>query len=364
MLVGRFLVGKGASMRPSSIKTLIQCLWVSLAVSCGGSDEGFDDTTPAPIITLPPPFDNDDSIDGDSSALKRADVDGDSVPDLVMTSQASIYLWLMQESSGLLSRKTEAYVMPIPPDSTIVAHADFDRDGKIDLVVMSNITRKLSILKLAGTSGNTYQQTIPMKQADGAADLTLAADDVVAGSVDHDLNGQPDLLIWNPTLGRDLRILEFQGLKNISVKPLINTNNAPGPNYMIVGLHERTSLNKWQIFWQAKSDHPTVDVRGEIYQWTVSGVDRLTGESGVVKNITGVTPTNLRAAFPWIVKGVRQLPGDSSLSLILQDTTASVSTEGKFVRWRFNPNLEYVGFDYLPGLPNYSGVSPPMIQRN
>jgi len=278
----------------------------------------------------------------------------------------------MKIVNNVLNRVNARSVVSMSADSSVVGSADFDRDGKLDLLVLNNSTKKLSILKLVGSDGSTYESTKALKGTNGSAEFAIPATHVVAGTVDYDFDSDPDILIWNASVGNDLRILKFQGLQYLGEEVLVESDNmppAPGPHYLIVGLYDFPSENRWRIFWQAKTTHPTAGLAGTIYRWSMTGKQKLPGEaeSGIMRNIIDpMVPINLKASAPWVVAGVRKYPGDASISMILQNPTVQSSTVGdlKYVRWKFNAALEYNGFEYVDGVAVTVGQTPPSIQPN
>ncbi len=322
---------------------------------------------------LPPTVISPNSPTVDAPAfLLRSDFDQDAHPDLVVTSQGSISLWFMKIVNNVLSRVKTQSVVSMSTDSSVVGSADFDRDGKLDLLIINNSTKKLSILNLVGSDGSTYESTKALKGANGTTDFAISATHVVAGTVDYDFDGDPDILIWNASAGNDLRILKFQGLQYLGEETLVDSSGnpaSPGAEYLMVGLYEFPSENRWRIFWQAKTTHPTAGIAGNIYRWSLTGRQKLPGEaeSGIMRNVINpMIPINLKASAPWVVAGVRKYPGDASISMILQNPTVQSSTVGdlKYVRWKFNSALEYNGFEYVDGVALTVGQTPPSIQPN
>jgi hypothetical protein len=342
--------------------TLAVLLITGLLTACGAEMEGdLPATVISPNSPTPAP-----------ALLARSDFDGDAHPDLVVTSQGSISLWFMKVLNNVLNRVSTQSVLSVPADSKVVGSADFDRDGKFDILISNNTSKKLSILRLAGSNGASYQSTLPLRGLNGAVDFAIPSTHVVAGTVDYDFDNDPDILIWNAVAGNDLRILKFQGLQYLGEEVLVDSNNVatgPGPQYLLVGLYDFPSENRWRIFWQAKTTHPTAGTAGTIYRWSMTGNQRVAGtaESGIMMNhLNPMAPINLKASPPWVVAGVQKYPGDASFSMILQNPTVQSSTVGdlKYLRWRFNANLECIGFEYVDGVAFTVGETPPSIQPN
>lgn len=350
------------SVFKASFNSLQVIAFIGALTGCGAEEE-LPPTVISPTSPVSEPAPN---------TLIRSDFDQDAYPDFVMTSQGVISIWFMKILSNVLSLQSTAPVASIPLDSAVVGSADFDRDGKMDLLVLNNTSKKLSILKLTGAAGSTYEYSLPLTSSNGAAEFSIPSSHVVAGTVDYDFDGDPDILIWNALAGNDLRILKFQGRQFVSEEVLVDSANNPagaGAEYLIVGLYEFPSENRWRIFWQAKTSHPTAGTAGTIYRWSMNGKQKVSGEteSGIIRNVSDpLTPINLKAASPWVVAGVRKYPGDASISMILQNPTAQTSSASdyKYVRWKFNASLEYTGFEYVAGTALTVGQTPPSIQPN
>lgn len=347
---------------------LVSGVFLSLGLLLSLSACGSEELSPPTIIAPNSPPQNDPPAA--PPARIRSDFDKDGNPDLVTTFQSYISIWLMKPNANApnaLSRVSERFIAPMPAGFSIVASADFDGDANFDLVIMNGSTRKLSIMKLAGADGMVFTDTLPLKQTDGTTDFVVPTGLSVEGSIDYDFDQKPDLLLWNPTVGNDVRVYKFDGIRNISNTPIINQDAVtpqPGPNFSIVGLYEFQDQNKWSIFWQAKS---TANVPGEIYRWTMTGTTRLIPESDVMKNYTASAPPsqNLIAASPWLVVGVRKFSTDSSISMILQDTRTAATNEWKYVRWRFQPNFDYAGLEFISSTPTRDITQmPPAIQQD
>lgn len=146
-----------------------------------------------------------------STALKLSgadDFNADGKQDLVFwnSSTGAIEFWLMNGATR--DSVVQMPAPPLPPDPSwrLSATADFNYDGKPDLVWRNLSTQKISIWTMNGT---TYQgQVIP------TPDQAVDANWEIVGAVDVDNNGSTDFLWYNWSSGKIVQwLMDFGAVR-------------------------------------------------------------------------------------------------------------------------------------------------------
>ena len=115
------------------------------------------------------------------------DLDGDGKPDIVCVNNVETFMSIFRNTSSPGAISLDSRIdLPVSGSEFSVALADFDGDGKLDIICISNSGQTSSIFKNTSTPGN-----ISLVRQDFI--ISLPSDDVAIGDIDGD--GKPDLAI-------------------------------------------------------------------------------------------------------------------------------------------------------------------------
>ncbi|MFL5746905.1 MAG: beta strand repeat-containing protein [Niastella sp.] len=153
---------------------------------------------------------------GDGSlSLAIADLNGDGKPDVVVTSGNSGYVSILQNTTvGTAIAFAPAFNLTLLSHADEVAVADFDKDGRVDLIVSNWSGSSLSVFRNVSTGGNLLLTQLP--------DITTGIYPGQLSAGDMDMDGKPDLLLNYNGAVSYLRNMSSPG--NISFVNLQNFN--------------------------------------------------------------------------------------------------------------------------------------------
>ena len=125
------------------------------------------------------------------TVVGAADFNGDGYPDLVWQNDSTrqVLVWYMGGATGDAIQSWN-FVAPGSAGWRVVALADFDGDGKPDLVWQHDTSRAILIWYMSGAQSNTMKSWTFVSQA-GTPGWTIV------GAKDFDHDGKPDLLFQN-----------------------------------------------------------------------------------------------------------------------------------------------------------------------
>ena len=122
-----------------------------------------------------------------SLALEIQDMDGDRLPDIVLAqNQAANVFILKNESAGTINFSAPQAIM-VPGALNDLTSADFNNDGKLDLVVTSVFTAQVMVL-LNQTTTSTYSFRTPITLTTGSGPFGVDVSDI-------DGNGFADIIV-------------------------------------------------------------------------------------------------------------------------------------------------------------------------
>jgi hypothetical protein len=201
-----------------------------------------------------------------------ADFDGNGKPDLVWQDDASRtpVVWYMGGTDGSTILSGKALNGP-SPGWRIVATADFDGNGKPDLVWQDDTSRTAVVWYMGGTDGSTI---LSGKALNGPFPGWR-----IVATADFDGNGKPDL-VWQDDTSRTAVVWYMGGTDGstiLSGKAL----NGPVPGWRIVVTADFDGNGKPDLVWQDDTSRTAV-------VWYMGGTDGSTILSG--KALNGPVP--------------------------------------------------------------------------
>lgn len=173
-----------------------------------------------------------------SHIVAVADFNGDGHPDLVWqdTISGRVTIWFMTGPDG--TQRLGESTIAAAQSWRIVGAADFNRDGHPDLLWQDPVSGRAQIWYLGGTQGAQFL---------GAADLTRVSHWRIAGAADFNHDGRPDLLWQDPVSGAT-QVWYLGGLKGNEV---VDTVPLAGPNaWHIVSIIDLNLDRHPDIVWQ------------------------------------------------------------------------------------------------------------------
>lgn len=191
----------------------------------------FYSTLPAPV-TLP--YRETVPSHGGPYSVEFADLDGDGKPEAIVsgTGTPNVVVYLNQ-SSGI-GHVTDAYpsfdTFQVGAGPLSVKLADFDGDGKLDIVTSNVGTAGLSLLRNTSTLGNI--NFAPRQEISLPTDFLLPSELTIA---DFDGDGRPDIAVCVTGVGNPLYAQGFTAINNTQKRGhmVVLKNNfyrAPGTN--------------------------------------------------------------------------------------------------------------------------------------
>jgi hypothetical protein len=189
------------------------------------------------------------------SVVGVADFNADGHMDLLWqnTATGQIAVWLMQGTTMLSA------VMPTPSavdvSWKVVGVADFNGDGKPDLLWRSSTTGQIAVWYMQGTTMTSVAIVNP-----SLPDPTWS----IVGIADFNGDGQIDLL-WENTVTGLLAVWYMQGI-TMSSATLLNPNAVPDTTWRVAGVGDFNGDGHPDLFWQNS-------LSGLIGVWYMNGVN-------------------------------------------------------------------------------------------
>jgi hypothetical protein len=172
------------------------------------------------------------------------DFNGDGKPDLIWVNDVTrqVVVWYMGGSFGNL-RQTAAWMSTTGyPGWHIAAIADFNGDGKPDLVAQNDTTHQVFVVFMGGPQGITVLGSTWISSSGIPAWSVVAARDFNG-------DGKPDL-VWQNDITRQVVVWYMSGVEGNVMQSAawISTDNVPG--WTIVGARDFNNDGHPDLVWQ------------------------------------------------------------------------------------------------------------------
>jgi len=244
-----------------------------------------------------------------------ADFNGDGKPDLIWQNTVSGQraIWLMNGTTYVSS----VSLGTVATDWDIAGAADFNGDGKPDLIWQNTVNGQRAIWLMNGT---TYVSSVSLG--------TVTSDWQIAGAADFNKNGNSDL-IWQNTKNGQRAIWLMNGATYVSSVSLGTVTT----DWQIVGAADLNGDGNSDLIWQNT-------VSGQRAIWLMNGTTYVSSVS------LGTVTTN------WNLAGAADFNGDGKPDLIWQDTASN-----QYGFWLMNGTTYVSSSVFTLGLPQLSAPS-------
>jgi hypothetical protein len=187
-----------------------------------------------------------------------ADFNGDGKPDLVWQNDTTrqVVVWYMGGAQGNQFLGS-SWLAPLgAPGWTVVAAADFNRDGKPDLVWQNDDTRQVTVWYMGGNQGDTFQGSSWLTSS-GVPGWTVVA------AADFNQDGIPDL-VWQNDDTRQVTIWYMSGTGGNVVERYDWISESSAPGWRVVGSDDFNGDGCPDLVWQS-------DTTGQVTVWYLGG---------------------------------------------------------------------------------------------
>ncbi len=156
------------------------------------------------------------------SAMIAVDVDGDQITDLVLADEETDRVWIM--SRDATGNFTQRRAFPAGDAPVALAHADFNRDGRVDIVAVNQASHDVAVL-LSTPGGDFAVQRIPLSSPSAGNRVAREPTAVDVGDLDRD--GNPDIIVANFE-SDDVSVLMGDGSGGFRVDPPLPIRGSRG----------------------------------------------------------------------------------------------------------------------------------------
>lgn len=248
----------GVTLTPGSVYTVVltttNSYWGLYAVGSGNPYSGGHLYAQNPFF----PVENGDAAFRLRYQGHQGDFNGDGYPDILWQNDATreVLSWYLGGQSGTTVIGFVSLTNGAVPGWTVVGTADFNTDGKPDLVWQNDSTRDLQVWYMGGAAGNVYQ---------GGASLSGGPVPGwrCVGTGDFNKDGKPDLL-WQNEGSRELHIWYMGGSRGDQYLGGGTLSGGPVPGWTVAGAADFNGDDRMDIVWQNDSTR-------ELYVWYMGG---------------------------------------------------------------------------------------------
>lgn len=196
--------------------------------------------------------------------------------------------------------------------------ADFDRDGKSDILWHNQQTGELYVWLMNGVRQKAGVYLSP--------DRVANPDWKVAAAADFDGDGKVDIL-WQNTKSGELYVWIMDGLTRTSRSNFLTPNRVADTNWRVRAVNDFNGDGKPEILWQHMAT-------GDLYIWTMNGLKQTGGQY--------LTPNRV-ADTGWQIRTAADFNKDGNVDILWQHTTS-----GALYLWTMNQFVQSRGFYLTP----------------
>jgi hypothetical protein len=202
-------------------------------------------------------------LDPNWKIVGAADFNNDGYPDLLLQHAVTggLYLWYMSGSS-LLSSTWLSPNAPADANWKVAGLADFNGDGRPDVLFQHSVTGLLAVWYMNGTTAYGSSAFTPGGPTDPAWKVVSA--------FDFNGDGKPDLLLQNKTTS--VLILWYMNGVNLSAASLFSPTGPTDTNWKVAGVADLNGDGKPDLVLQ----HATT---AALFAWYLNGTTVVGGVS-------------------------------------------------------------------------------------
>jgi hypothetical protein len=181
------------------------------------------------------------------SIVARADLDGNATPDLIWQNDTTrqVSVWYMGGAQGATFLNSDWISEAPVPGWEVVAAGDFNGDSKPDLFWRNETTAEVAVWFMGGIKGNVMQSWAWLTS------LVLSNWKIVA-LADLDGNGRLDI-IWQHTTTRQVSYWLIGGAQGDTLLASGWLSAAPVPGWRVAGATDLDGNGKPDLIWQNDS---------------------------------------------------------------------------------------------------------------
>lgn len=248
--------------------------------------------------------------------------------DILIHQQATgnLYLWQMDGATRISGAQLQAggSNVALPASARVEAMADFDGDGKSDILWRNTTTGRVSVWQLDGSTVVAGAVTGPVTNSGANLDLSSAWQ--VLGAADMTGDGKADILARNTSNGT-LFLWQMDGRSVVSGANTgtVMSGGLPGTlasaSWNIEGLADFSGDGKADVLIRNRST-------GALFVWAMNGRNTVAGAS------TGAVMQNgaaLSLPLAWQIEATADFSGDGKADMLFRNQNT-----GQLAMWTMN----------------------------